>query len=46
MKRILERFDALYYGIASASSVIYFIVIMAVIGLIALIFSKRLFHNG
>ena len=46
MSKILERFDALYYGIASASSVIYFIVIMVVIGLIALIFSKRLFHNG
>lgn len=46
MSRILERFDALYYGIASASAVIYFIVIMLVIGFIALIFSKRLFHNG
>ena len=46
MKRILERFDALYYGIASASAVVYFIVIMLVVGLVALIFSKRLFHNG
>lgn len=46
MKRILERFDALYYGMASASAVIYFLVIMLVVGLIALIFSKRLFHNG
>ncbi len=46
MKRILERFDALYYGMASASAVMYFVVIMLVVGLIALIFSKRLFHNG
>lgn len=46
MKRIIERFDAMYYGIASASAVIYFLVIMVLIGLIALIFSKRLFHNG
>ena len=46
MKRILERIDALYYGMASASAVIYFIVIMLVVGLVALIFSKRLFHNG
>ena len=46
MQKILERFDSLYYGMASASAVIYFLVIMLVIGLIALIFSKRLFHNG
>lgn len=46
MKRILERFDALYYGMASASAVIYFIVIMLVVGLVALIFSKHLFHNS
>lgn len=46
MQRILERFNSLYYGMASASAVLYFLVIMLVIGLIALIFSKRLFHNG
>lgn len=46
MKRILERFDALYYGMAAASAVMYFVVIMLVVGLLALIFSKRLFHNG
>ena len=46
MKRILERFNALYYGMASASAVMYFVVIMCIVGLIALIFSKRLFHNG
>lgn len=46
MERILERFDALYYGMASASAVIYFVVIMAVVGVITLIFSKHLFHNG
>ena len=46
MKRILERFDALYYGMASASAVIYFIIIMLVVGLVALIFSKHLFHNS
>ncbi len=46
MQKILERFDSLYYGMASASAVIYFVVIMLVIGLIALIFSKRLFHNS
>ena len=46
MERIIKRFDALYYGFASASAVIYFIVIMLIIGLVSLIFSKRLFHNG
>ena len=46
MQRILERFDALYYGMASASAVLYFLVIMLIIGLMALIFSKHLFHNG
>lgn len=46
MKRIIERFDALYYGMASASAIIYFAVIMLFIGLVSLIFAKRLFHNG
>lgn len=46
MERILERFDNVNFSFASASAVIYFVVIMVIVGLIALVFSKRLFHNG
>lgn len=46
MDSMLERFNNFYYGIASASAVIYMIAIMLVIGIVLLIFRKNIFHNS
>ena len=45
MVSILSRFDNIQYGLASASAIVYFIVIIAVIGIIFGLFSKRVFYN-
>lgn len=46
MESMMERFDHFYYGLASASAVIYMLAILLVVGLIMLIFRKNVFHNS
>lgn len=46
MMNMMERFNNFYYGLASASSIIYLIAIMIIIGLVMLIGSKSIFHNS
>lgn len=45
MAQLLIRLNENNYGIASASALIYFLVILVVIGLVSLLFSRRTFHN-
>ena len=46
MVQMLQRIDDLKYGIAAASSILYFLVVLVVIGLVSLLFSRRVFYNG
>lgn len=46
MTKMMERFDSLSYGFASASAVIYFFAIILVVGFIFLIFGRKIFSNG
>ncbi|MDR1892438.1 MAG: sugar ABC transporter permease [Oscillospiraceae bacterium] len=46
MMNMLERFSSFYYGFASASAMLYFLAVMLIIGLIFLVFSRRVFHNA
>lgn len=45
MTSILTRFDNIQYGLASASAIVYFIVIIAVIAAIFGLLSKHVFYN-
>lgn len=46
MINMLERFNNFYYGLASASSIIYLAAIMLIIGIVLIIGSKSIFHNS
>lgn len=46
MESMMERFEHFYYGLASASAVIYMLAILLVVGLVMLIFRKNVFHNS
>lgn len=46
MESMMERFEHFYYGLASASAVVYMLAILLVVGLIMLIFRKNVFHNS
>lgn len=46
MINMMERFNNFYYGLASASSIIYLAAIMGIIGLVMVIGSKSIFHNS
>lgn len=46
MINMMERFNSFYYGLASASSIIYLAAIMVIIGLVMVIGSKSIFHNS
>lgn len=46
MINMLERFNNFYYGLASASSIIYLAAIMVIIGIVMIVGSKSIFHNS
>lgn len=46
MKSMMERFNHFYYGIASASAIIYTLAILIIIGIVMFIFRKSIFHNS
>ena len=45
MTSILNRFDNIQYGYASASAIVYFVVIIAIIGAVFGLVAKRIFYN-
>lgn len=45
MTSIISRFNDIKYGIASASAIIYFLVVLVIIGIIFAVFSKSVFYN-
>lgn len=46
MESILERFNDMKYGYASASAVVYFLVILVILGLIMLIFGRKVDYSA
>ena len=46
MSDILSKFDDIKYGYATASALIYFVIISVILLIIAKIFSKRVFYNS
>ena len=45
MLSILSRFDNIQYGYASASAIVYFVVIIAIIGVVFGLVAKNIFYN-
>lgn len=46
MTQIINKFDELKFGFASASAMVYFVVIIAILGLVVGTTSKKVFYNS
>lgn len=46
MSQIISKFNELKYGFASASAMVYFVVIIAILGAVVGLLSRRVFYNN